>query len=275
MTELTPQTWADLLELAAVAREVRHHRQRGECAADLTDFTARLARFDGADRGLMPVYARLIETMAAGPLTIAQLGQSLDGRIATASGHSRYINGEASLDHLHRLRALVDAVVVGASTVQLDDPQLTTRRVAGRNPMRIVLDPYRRLPTGVQVFDGSVPTLILVAGPEASHPAARPPAVSVAAVGAGERSFMPADILRCLWQRGLHAVLVEGGARTVSLFLHHRQVDRLHIAVAPILVGSGTSAVSLPPIERIDDAARLTTHVYPLGRDVLFDCQLT
>ena len=78
------------------------------------------------------------------PFVVAQLGQSLDGRIATVTGESRYINGAAALDHLHRLRAAVDAVVVGAGTIIADDPQLTVRRVAGRNPARVVIDPTGR-----------------------------------------------------------------------------------------------------------------------------------
>jgi len=74
-------------------------------------------------------------------LVIGQLGQSLDGRIATPSGKSHYITGPESLVHLHRMRAWVDAVIVGAGTVAADNPQLTVRRVEGRNPVRVVIDP--------------------------------------------------------------------------------------------------------------------------------------
>ena len=84
------------------------------------------------------------------PFVIAQLGQSLDGRIATVSGESKYINGAPALDHLHRMRAEVDAVIVGASTIVADDPQLTVRRVSGRNPARVVIDPSRRLKSGAR-----------------------------------------------------------------------------------------------------------------------------
>ena len=80
------------------------------------------------------------------PFVVAQLGQSLDGRIATPTGASRYINGSCALDHLHRLRAHVDAVIVGVGTVIADDPALTVRRVEGRNPARVFIDPNGRLP---------------------------------------------------------------------------------------------------------------------------------
>src|SRR3954454_21470035 len=85
-------------------------------------------------------------------VVVGQIGQSIDGRIATVTGHSKYINGPAGLAHLHRLRALVDAVLVGIGTAVADNPQLTVRRVAGPNPARIVLDPRGRLSPSAQVL---------------------------------------------------------------------------------------------------------------------------
>src|SRR3954465_10582574 len=97
-------------------------------------------------------------------VVVGQIGQSIDGRIATVTGHSKYINGPAGLDHLHRLRALVDAVLVGIGTAVADDPQLTVRRVAGPSPARIVLDPRGRLPPDARglAADGG-PRLVLTA----------------------------------------------------------------------------------------------------------------
>src|SRR5215470_3919154 len=85
-------------------------------------------------------------------VVVGQIGQSLDGRIATNSGHSHYINGPGGLDHLHRLRALVDAVLIGVRTALVDDPQLTVRRVQGPNPARVILDPRGRLPACARVL---------------------------------------------------------------------------------------------------------------------------
>src|SRR6266850_6732728 len=103
---------------------------------------------------------------------VGQLGQSLDGRIATESGHSKYINGPAGLVHLHRLRALVDAVVVGVGTAVADDPQLTVRRVAGPSPARVVVDPNGRLPPTARLFDADgVRRLVLTGdGGRSNHP---------------------------------------------------------------------------------------------------------
>src|ERR1044071_5196836 len=85
-------------------------------------------------------------------VVVGQIGQSIDGRIATVTGHSKYINGPAGLAHLHRLRALVDAVLVGIGKAVADDPQLTVRRVAGPGPARIVLDPRGRLSSNARVL---------------------------------------------------------------------------------------------------------------------------
>src|SRR3954470_14954193 len=85
-------------------------------------------------------------------VVVAQIGQSLDGRIATETGHSHYINGPEALAHLHRLRALVDAVVIGIGTALADNPQLTVRRVAGPQPARVVIDARGRLPSGAKLL---------------------------------------------------------------------------------------------------------------------------
>src|SRR5262245_21345033 len=105
-------------------------------------------------------------------LVVGQLGQSLDGRVATPTGHSHYINGPAGLAHLHRLRALVDAVVIGIGTALADDPQLTVRRVSGPQPARVVIDPSGRLPTSARLFaaDGVRRLVIVAADAKTQHP---------------------------------------------------------------------------------------------------------
>ena len=220
--------------------------------------------------------------LLAPQLVIGQLGQSLDGRIATANGQSHYVTGPESLLHLHRLRALVDAVVVGAGTVLADDPQLTVRHCPGPNPLRVVLDPQRKLPLQRRLFcDGQAPTLVLAAVPTAvpapapaPAPAAGQTETALLAVADDGSGFAPAEVLSLLADRGAHRILVEGGGITVSRFLAAGALDWLHVVVAPMLIGSGRPGLSLPAIDHLDQALRPAHRRESLGEDVLYELQL-
>jgi diaminohydroxyphosphoribosylaminopyrimidine deaminase / 5-amino-6-(5-phosphoribosylamino)uracil reductase len=215
-----------------------------------------------------------LRTGATDGLTvIGQIGQSLDGRIATASGHSRYINGPAGITHLHRLRSLVDAVIIGVGTALADDPQLTVRRVAGPHPARIVLDPSGRLPASAKVFsaDGVRRLLVTADGIRCSPPSG----VEVLALPLTDGQIAPPAILAALAERGFRRILVEGGAHTLSRFLAAGCLDRLHVTVAPIIFGSGQPGFILPAVERADQALRAPMRVHQLDDEVLFDCDLS
>jgi riboflavin-specific deaminase-like protein len=200
-----------------------------------------------------------------------RLAQTLDGRIATASGSSQWIGGRGDILHTHRLRALCDAVLVGAGTVRHDNPRLTTREVPGPNPVRVILDPARRLPPSCRAFsDGAAPTLLVSArdGP-ASHGDAE-----VLRVPGGPAGLDLPALLRALRERGLARIFVEGGGHTVSGFLAAGCLDRLHLTVAPVILGSGIPAFTLPPAASIGDGLRFAWRVWPLGDDILCDVAL-
>ncbi|MGY2052112.1 RibD family protein [Methylobacterium sp. JK268] len=201
---------------------------------------------------------------------IAQLGQSLDGRIATLSGDSKYINGAAALDHLHRLRDAVDAVVVGIGTVLADDPLLTVRRIPGRSPARVILDPSGRIPPHAQCLQPDGTRRILVCRPGAPVP---PGAEALRIEGPG--AFPPRAVVASLGRLGFARILIEGGARTISAFIDAGAIDRLHVMVAPLLLGSGRTGLDLQPIVALREARRPATRSYLLpDGDVLFDCDL-
>lgn len=203
---------------------------------------------------------------------VAQLGQSLDGRIATLTGDSRYINRTPALDHLHRLRAAVDCVLVGVGTVIADDPQLNVRRVPGRNPARVVIDPRGRLPANARCFalDDGAPAHVI-----RSVDAALPAQVEDIRLGEPGQPIAPSAIVAALVQRGYRRILVEGGAATISAFIDADMVDRLHLLVSTVIIGSGTPGLQLKPINLLAEARRPLTRVIPLGQgDVLFDCDL-
>jgi diaminohydroxyphosphoribosylaminopyrimidine deaminase / 5-amino-6-(5-phosphoribosylamino)uracil reductase len=219
------------------------------------------------------LFEPLLRGTGDGIVVVGQIGQSLDGRIATESGHSKYINGPAGLDHLHRLRALVDAVVIGVGTALADDPLLTVRRVAGPHPARVVLDPNGRLPATAKVFanDGVRCLLITAEGTIYAPPAG----VEHLALPNTGKNIAPATILAALAERGIRRVLIEGGADTVSRFLSAGCLDRLHVMVAPIILGAGRASFILPGFERADQALRMPTRAHQLDDEVLFDCDLS
>lgn len=210
------------------------------------------------------------------PFVVAQLGQSLDGRIATPTGESRWINRDAALDHLHRLRSVVDAVVVGVGTVIADDPMLNVRRVPcaepGRQPARVVIDPTGRLPPTARCLNGSDGAARLVIR---AADAGAPPGIEIVRLAPEHALFHPRSIVTALFQRGYRRLLIEGGAWTVSSFIDADAVDRLHVLVAPMILGSGKTGLSLAPIARLSDALRPDARVHMLDDgDVLFDCDL-
>ncbi|WP_295852701.1 RibD family protein [Tardiphaga sp.] len=204
---------------------------------------------------------------------VGQTGQSLDGRLATETGHSKYINGPEGLTHLHRLRSLVDVVVVGVGTAIADDPLLTVRRVCGPQPARVVIDPGGRLGAGAKMFaDDGVPRLLITA--QGTH-VSPPPGVEVVVLPAVDGRISPAAIVGALADRGMRRMLIEGGANTISRFLVAGYLDRLHIMVAPVILGGGGPGLILPPRARADEAPRMSMAVHRMGEDVLFDCDLS
>lgn len=216
--------------------------------------------------------ARILSAPRDRPFVVAQLGQSLDGRIAIESGESRWINKQAALVHVHRVRAAVDAVVVGVGTVAADDPLLNVRHVPGRNPARVIIDPNGRLPPSARCLlgdDGS--RRIVVRGIEAPLPEG----VEALRLPSDSGRLDPTAIVEGLFGLGLRSMLIEGGAHTVSSFLAARALDRLHVLVAPVILGSGKPGLQLPPIARLGDALRPPADVHVLDDgDVLFDCDV-
>jgi riboflavin-specific deaminase-like protein len=224
---------------------------------------------------LMDLYLPICSATSASPVTVGHLGQSLDGFIATHAGESRWVTGHENLLHMHRLRALTDAVVVGAATVALDDPQLTTRLVAGPNPLRVVLDPGRRLGDRYKVFnDPSAETLYVCARSMADAGPARVGLAKVVCVDGSPDSLDAHAVMRLLRSRGCTRIFVEGGGVTVSMFLEANLLDRLHMAIAPLLIGDGRPAIRLRPSAALGDCVRPRYRVFRMGGDVLFDCEL-
>lgn len=230
---------------------------------------------DPAACELFELHLQLALSCARRPLVIAHLGMSLDGHIATRAGASQFITGRENIVHVHRLRALADAIVVGASTVQLDNPRLTTRHVPGGNPVRVVIDPDGRLRGDFQVFcDGAAETLVVCSQPQIRRQDGRDGPARTIGVPAGPNGLSLDGVVGALRSRGLHAILIEGGGITVSRFLTEDSVDRLQLAIAPLLIGEGRAALRLPGVESLARARRARCRHFRMGEDMLFDCDL-
>ena len=226
-------------------------------------------------RALLDLYLPICSATKTKPLTIGHLGQSLDGFIATQAGESQNVTGHENIRHLHRMRALCDAVVVGAGTVAADDPQLTTRHVAGPNALRVVLDPTRRLDDHYRVFnDASAATLYVCARSLTRSGETHVGRASLVAVDDRAEGIDVAAVLGLLRERGFKRVFVEGGGVTVSAFIEANLLDRLQIAIAPLIIGTGRPAIRLAPRTNLSDCRRPRYRVFRMGGDILFDCDL-
>jgi riboflavin-specific deaminase-like protein len=204
----------------------------------------------------------------------AHIGQSLDGQIATSTGASQYVSGPENIRHLHRLRALSDAVLVGAHTVECDDPLLTTRLVPGESPVRVVIDPSLRLSREHRLFqDAAVRTLVIchsrsVRGRERIGHAELVP------IEAPADELSSRAIVEGLSKHGIRSLFIEGGGVTVSRFFAARALDRLHLTISPVFIGRGRPGIVLPEIAELSSALRPSVRRFALGEDVLFDCEL-
>jgi GTP cyclohydrolase II len=206
------------------------------------------------------------------PYVIVKYAQSMDGRIATASGDSRWISSKEERVLSHALRARCDAIMVGVGTVLNDDPQLTVRFVAGPSPTRVILDSTLRAPSCAQVFDDTAPTIAITT--DRSHRAlrdelrARDIAVRVAPVGGGGVDVRTA--LELLAKMGVATLLVEGGQQVITSLLRARCVDRVIIALAPVVLGKGVEGIGDLHVDHVADGISLTNRsVYLAGNDVL------
>jgi len=230
---------------------------------------------DDERRPLVELYLPICSATAARPIAVGHLGQSLDGFIATNAGESQYVTGPENLLHMHRMRALCDAVVVGAGTVAADDPQLTTRHVSGPSPLRVVLDPARRLEEHYRVFSDDAAATLYVCARSATRPEERHfGRATLVAVDDHQDGVDLPELVRLLHARGCSRIFIEGGGVTVSMFLEANLLDRLQMAIAPLIIGEGRPAIRLPPPDSLSECHRPAYRVFRMGGDILFDCDL-
>ena len=210
--------------------------------------------------------------------TTLSYAQSLDGRIATVTGASRWISGDATVELTHGLRDEHDAILVGIGTVIADDPKLTCRIEGGTDPHRIVLDSSLRTPFTSHICSlaGDVKTTIFCGNRTDTKREHRLRETGVEIERLPHESLstqLPAVIAR-LEQLGVRSLMVEGGTQVLTSFFRHRLVDRVVLVAAPIVIGDGTQAVADLGITELADAPRgRTVSVYQAGDDIVWEMQ--
>jgi GTP cyclohydrolase II len=212
------------------------------------------------------------------PYVILKFAQTLDGRLATMSGDSKWISGPQERLISHALRACCDGVLVGLGTVEADDPRLSVRLVPGASPLRVVLDSRLRLSRDRQVLNDEAPTLIFTGlqADDAYRREIETRGVSIRQVRSSPEGLDLHECLRDLSEFGVETLLVEGGARVITSFLKAGLADRVIVGIAPMVIGSGKESVGDLRIHRISEALHLENEsVYLTGRDVIVSGDLS
>jgi 3,4-dihydroxy 2-butanone 4-phosphate synthase/GTP cyclohydrolase II len=212
---------------------------------------------------------------ATRPLVTVHYAQTIDGRIASRTGDSRWVSGEGSLRLAHELRAGHDAVLVGIGTVLADDPKLSVRLVSGRSPVRVVVDSQLRIPLDANVLDTSVARTIVATTPLAPEERAetiRARGADVLRVRADADGHVDlSDLLARLRDDGIRSLLIEGGRGMITAALRDHLVDRLTVCIAPKVIGEGIAAVGDLHIDRLCDAMTFERAGFTsFGGDVVF-----
>lgn len=247
--------------LATKERRFRHVRPTGEAVQNGLGEALDVSPLLGA-----------AATPATRPWVLLKYAQTIDGRIATSSGDSKWISGERERSISHALRAACDGVLVGVGTAMADDPQLTVRLVPGVSPLRIVLDSSLRLPLESKLLDDEACTLVMTTG-DADRVRRREleeRGVGVRVVGSGAHGVDLEETLALLRAAGVRSVLVEGGSRVITSFLRAGLADRLVVGIAPTIMGAGTEAVGDLRVTQVTEGLHLHNRaVYSAGDDLL------
>lgn len=231
-------------------------------------------------RRLNEAYIKYITT--GQPFVILKIASSLDGKIATASGESKWITGEQSRKMVHRLRSEVDAVMVGVGTVLKDDPMLNVRLVKGENPHRVILDPHLKIPLNAKFLNiepkgsSNAKTYIVTTtdSPEDKAIALKKMGIEIIYADSKDGYIDPALLIKELGKLGITSIVIEGGSETNAKALSSGIVDKVLIFLSPKIIGGHNSkgAVGGKSPHRLSDALMLRDiKVKRSGKDILIE----
>ena len=208
------------------------------------------------------------------PFVMLKLAQTMDGRVATTTGHSQWITGPEARTHAHQLRSEADGVLVGIGTVLSDDPQLTVRHVDGRQPRRIILDSAARTPvSGRLLTAGTSPPIICITdrAPRTRSTALQAAGAEILVLPQTSDGRIDLSVLRqCLGERQIVTLMVEGGSQVATAFLREHAVQQVMCFIAPVLMGEGIPAIGNLGATTVNDAIKLRDiRIEQIGADIL------
>ena len=193
---------------------------------------------------------------------IGQIGQSLDAKIALNNGNSHYINEKESITYLHCLRSISDGVLVGVNTIIKDNPLLTTRKIKGQNPTRLIIDPSLKLTNKYKIFKDKNTNIVFTTSNKIKN------LKNTTIVKLPKKDFT-LGIYNFLKKSSLKYILIEGGPTTLSYFVELKLINYLQFIISPTLIGSGIDSVKLKPITNLNKAIRRPSNFAKLGKEIV------
>ena len=193
---------------------------------------------------------------------IGQIGQSIDGKIALNNGKSHYINEKESIIYLHCLRSISDGVLVGVNTIIKDNPLLTTRKIKGQNPTRLIIDPSLKLTNKYKIFKDNNKNIIF------TNSSKKKKLYNTTIVKFPKKNFT-LSIYKYLKKTSLKTILIEGGPTTLSHFIELKLLNYMQFIISPTIIGSGIDSLKLKPITNLKNAIRKKNTISKLGKEII------
>ena len=193
---------------------------------------------------------------------IGQIGQSLDAKIALNNGNSHYINEKESITYLHCLRSISDGVLVGVNTIIKDNPLLTTRKIKGQNPTRLIVDPSLKLTNKYKIFKDKNTNIVFTTSNKTKN------LNNTTIVKLPKKDFT-LGVYKFLKKSSLKYILIEGGPTTLSHFIEQNLINYMQFIISPTLIGSGINSVKLKPITNLKKAIRRKSSFAKLGKEIV------
>lgn len=218
---------------------------------------------------LNEVYIKYIST--GRPFVVLKTAQSLDGRLAAVTGDSQWISCPEALKFAHRLRARYDAVAVGAGTARADNPQLTVRRVKGKNPFRIIVTSTGNLPADLRLFSDNQDNKTILATTSEVADSGVYNSITIWSIRKNNDRVDLEDLIIRAGKRGIASILFEGGGRLATSLLKQRLVDKIYTVIAPLIIGQGVEGVGDLGVKKISEAISFRESGFKkIGADTLF-----